>query len=206
MRIEGHDARPQPGPPGCVDHAQVAAVDAVEGPDGDRTPRARQLGRLARDVHAPGPARRSSTRSSTSASGSSRSGRERLRRDGVVHRERPDLRPPQRRAVPAERVGDRPHVGPRADAQVERDPLARIRDDVERVHGRAAQPASPPRRRAARACTRAHRRSSPRRRPGSAARSRRGGARAARPSSSSAGGGAGAHDLALRIAGRRPAA
>src|SRR5204863_293605 len=33
MRIERHDARPQPGPPCRVDYPEMPAVDAVEGPD-----------------------------------------------------------------------------------------------------------------------------------------------------------------------------
>src|SRR2546421_5154758 len=57
IRIEGHDARPQASAPCSIDHAEMAAVHAVEGADGDRAPRLGQLGGLASDVH---------TRSSTS--------------------------------------------------------------------------------------------------------------------------------------------
>ena len=45
---------------------------------------------------------------------------------GLVDRERPDLRPAQRPAVAAERLGDRPDVGAGADAQVERDGARRV--------------------------------------------------------------------------------
>ena len=67
-----------------------------------------------------------------------------LRRDhplriGLVDSERPDFRPPQRRAVPAERLGDRPDIGSRADPQVEPDNAVAIGDDVERVHPGAPQ-------------------------------------------------------------------
>jgi hypothetical protein len=72
MRIEGHDARPQPGPPCRVDHPQMAAVDAVEGPNRDGASRLGQLRRLAGDVHAPG-ARAAAKRSRTSTSGRSHS-------------------------------------------------------------------------------------------------------------------------------------
>ena len=58
---------------------------------------------------------------------------------GVRDAERPDLRSPQRAAVPAERARDRPHVGAGADAHVERDHVVCIRDDVERVDRRAPQ-------------------------------------------------------------------
>ena len=73
MRIERHDARPQPGPPCRVDHPEMPAVDAVEGPDCGGTPRLRQSGGLPSDVHEPIPARAASTRASTSASARSRS-------------------------------------------------------------------------------------------------------------------------------------
>ena len=55
----------------------------------------------------------------------------------LVDAERADFEPPQRAAVPAERRRDRPHVRPRADAQVELRDTVAIRDDVERVHLRA---------------------------------------------------------------------
>jgi len=35
MRIEGHDAGPQPSSAGRVDHAEMTAVNAVEGADGN---------------------------------------------------------------------------------------------------------------------------------------------------------------------------
>ena len=65
MRIERHDARAQSAPARCVDHAQVAPVNAVERPDRSGAPRRRQLGRFTRDVHAPIPVRAASTRAST---------------------------------------------------------------------------------------------------------------------------------------------
>src|SRR4029077_8256765 len=56
----------------------------------------------------------------------------------VVDRERSDLRPAQGRAMPDQRDGKRPDIGPGAHVGVERHRLARIRDDVERVHRRPA--------------------------------------------------------------------
>ena len=38
---------------------------------------------------------------------------------GLLDGERPDFRPPQRDAVPSERIGDRPDVRPGADTQIE---------------------------------------------------------------------------------------
>ena len=79
-------------------------------------------------------------------------GVERIRRHGLRDVERADLGSPQRPAVAAERVRDRSHVRPGADAQVETSPTPSlaIRDDVERVHRASVEAASRPRRRAAR--------------------------------------------------------
>ena len=73
MRIERHDARPQPGPPRRVDHPEVAEVDAVERPDRDGAPRLRQLRRAPERRSRAQPRRAASTRASTSASARSRS-------------------------------------------------------------------------------------------------------------------------------------
>src|SRR6185437_16446745 len=65
MRIEGHDAGSQAGASCSLDDLNVAAVDAVEGAHRDSASGLGQVRGLACDVH---------TRSSTSASGRSRSG------------------------------------------------------------------------------------------------------------------------------------
>ena len=91
MRIERHDARAQPGPPRRVDHPQVAPVDAVERPD--------RSGRAAQAAARPAHARRSRSQPRARRLHSRQHlglrqkpfGRERVRRDSVVHRERPDL-------------------------------------------------------------------------------------------------------------------
>ncbi len=114
------------------DHATVAAVDTVERPDRDGSARRLELLWPMCDGHA-----RTPTRSSTSASGRSRDGSNASGVDSVRDGERPDLRPPQRPAVTAERLSDRPHVRAAADAQIQRDHVACIGDDVERVHRRA---------------------------------------------------------------------
>ena len=131
MRIERHDRRPQPGPPRRVDHPQVPAVHAVERPDRDRTPRLRQSGgsRATSRAH---PGRAASTRASTSASASSRSA---VNASGAPRRRPRTARPPFAAASRSARRArrERPDVRPGADADIERDALARIRDDVERV-------------------------------------------------------------------------
>ena len=59
-------------------------------------------------------------------------------RVGLVDAERADLRPPQRAAVPAERLRDRPDVRPRAHTQVDpRDPAVVV-EQLELVDDRAA--------------------------------------------------------------------
>src|SRR5262249_46206796 len=73
MRIEGHDARPRSSSPCRVDHAEMAPVDAIKGPDGNGAPCVRKSRRDTSNVHAPGAARAASTRSRTSASARSRS-------------------------------------------------------------------------------------------------------------------------------------
>ena len=57
---------------------------------------------------------------------------------GVLDAERPDLGAAQRRAVPAERVGDRADVRPGRNSQVEVEGWRLEADDLERVDGRAA--------------------------------------------------------------------
>ena len=87
-------------------------MDAVERADRDRPRLAVELRRRVRDLHRGRPRRRSA-----------RAPLERERsvsRSGLLDPERPDLRAPQRRAVAAEHVRDRPHVRPGADAEVER--------------------------------------------------------------------------------------
>jgi aminoglycoside phosphotransferase (APT) family kinase protein len=56
---------------------------------------------------------------------------------GLLDAERADLGPPQRDAVAAERVGDRPDVGPRPDVEVERGDAVPVRDELE-ARGRAS--------------------------------------------------------------------
>ena len=58
---------------------------------------------------------------------------------GFLDGERSDFRPPQRDAVPSERIGDRPDVRPGADTQIECRDARCIRDDVERVDLRAPE-------------------------------------------------------------------
>ena len=99
-------------------------------------------------------------------------------RVGLVDPERPDRRAAQGRAVPAERLRDRPHVRPRADSQLESDAVP-YRRDLERVDPdrRSGISTTTPRRASLYA---RRRRSSPPRSPGSAARPRRGGPRVRR--------------------------
>ena len=58
---------------------------------------------------------------------------------GLLDGERSDFRPPQRDAVPSERIGNRPDVRAGADTQIECRDARCIRDDVERVDLRAAE-------------------------------------------------------------------
>src|SRR5215211_2148263 len=57
----------------------------------------------------------------------------------LVDGERAHLQAPERRAVAPERLGDRPHVRPRANVEVEPDGVVPILDDVERVDSRTPQ-------------------------------------------------------------------
>ena len=111
-------------------------MHAVERPHGDAATRLRQIVDETDDVHATPAA---SSASSTLASLSRHAGHERVRRDSVGDRERPDLRATQRDAVTAERVGDRADVCPRAHGEIERDDAIAIREEVERVDGRPPQ-------------------------------------------------------------------
>ena len=89
MRVEGDDRRRRPGGTRGVEHAAMAEVDAVEGPERDR-PRLRlELLHAAGDDH---------RRASASSGGEQPLG------VGLLDAERPDLGAPQRRAVAAERV------------------------------------------------------------------------------------------------------
>ena len=145
VRVERHDRRPQARRARRVDHAPVAAVDAVEGADRDRAPRGGELLGRRDDVHAARASPRARAR---------RLGEQQRRLERLGRRRRPrrrTARPPFAAAcaVAAERIGDRTHVRPGADAQVERHrrrPCTRRRRARTRSSGAAA---SPPRRRAA---------------------------------------------------------
>ena len=138
VRVERDHGRREPAAASTAapHDGAMTEMDAVERPDRDRPRPARRALRRARsDVHAaassvaarPARAHRariaSGTRSSASAGERGRAPRAAGSKHGVVDRvglldpERPDRGPPQRRAVPAERRGDRPDVRARADVQ-----------------------------------------------------------------------------------------
>ena len=154
--MERDDRRDELAAPAGVDRGAddraVAEMHTVERPDRDRARAHGELAGRAGDVHAAllrsarpcasTPARIvSGTRSSASCgrrASASLTGRSTASVDvrRLLDAERPDRGPAQRRAVPAERLGDRPDVGARADVQRQPHALARIRDHVERVHER----------------------------------------------------------------------
>ena len=133
-------------------------MDAVERPDRDGPRLPLELRRRVRDLHGSACASRADARAafasrsrvarrsrSASASASvspmrpsASSSASTTLGVGLADGERPDLRSPQRGAVAAERIGDRAHVRPGADMEVECRDAVRIRDDVERVDPRPA--------------------------------------------------------------------
>src|SRR6185312_15055816 len=74
VRIERHDAPPEPGRLRDLEHALMPAMDAVEAPDRDRACCRLELPRRRRDDHAGAPMRASTSASARSAAGSNAAG------------------------------------------------------------------------------------------------------------------------------------